>query len=160
MKAEFGRYSVLGDARMAHLYRDVGVKSLYVDRKMTYAMRDQGQFVKELDSLSEMIAMRLLPADRLDLAEQVLSNMLRTGRALPDTTAMLRSMEKVTNLELKIDLRMTMASSMSSGVGGGVRRCCIGAGMPPSWACALWLYSFLLFSTILSLSLSIGKPQN
>ena len=39
-----------------------------------------------------------------------------------------------------------MAFSMVPGVGGGGRRCCIGASMPPSWACALWLYFFVLLS--------------
>lgn len=65
-----------------------------------------------------MITMRLLPADRLDLAEQVLSNMLRTGRALPDTTAMLRSMEKVTSLDLTSMQKQAMYNGLDAIVEG------------------------------------------
>ena len=90
----------------------------FVDDKMSYAMKDQGRFVKKLDELSEMITMRLLPADRLDLAEQVLSNMLRTGRALPDTTAMLRSMEKVTSLDLTSMQKQAMYNGLDAIVEG------------------------------------------
>ena len=72
----------------------------YVDRRMTYAMEDQGQFVRELDALSEKLAMRLDPDAKLELAEAVLTDMLVTGSAVPNTTDMLRNMERVTNLDL------------------------------------------------------------
>ena len=72
-----------------------------VGRSGTFELAENGQFMGELDRLSANLNRNIDPETKMRLAQQIVDEMVRTGRPVPDTQAMVRIWDDATQLNLR-----------------------------------------------------------